>query len=121
MAAKKKQPLIPPDLERCQAEKPNGHSFMTLGGVPGLERCKNKPTMVITEKVAIDSRGKGSMSLCDGCHAQFVRQMPKGTVDVQDVDTFPAWRSIPCDLCAKPAQYEHPKGGRRCGTCPRPA
>ncbi len=37
------------DLDQCQAEKPNGHSFMTLGGRPGLVRCTNKPSVIITE------------------------------------------------------------------------
>lgn len=123
MAAKKKtsmKPLIPPDLEQCQAEKPNGYSFMTLGGLANrLERCKNKPTMVITEKVAADHRGKGSMSLCDGCHAQFIKQMPKGAATVQDIPAS-KWATMDCDLCDRPAVFSHPDGGFRCEKCPRP-
>ncbi len=33
------------------------------------------------------------------------------------------WKRIDhvrCDLCPKVAQWEHPKGGKRCATCPRP-
>jgi len=46
-----KQPDVEPvDLKQCQAEVPNGNTFMTLGGRPGRERCKNKPTVVVTEK-----------------------------------------------------------------------
>lgn len=25
-----------------------------------------------------------------------------------------------CDLCSRPATWAHPKGGLRCGRCPRP-
>ena len=41
--------LTPPDLGQCQAIKPNGHTFMTLGGRPGMERCKSKPVWLATE------------------------------------------------------------------------
>ncbi len=68
--------LEPPDLKRCQAEKPNGYSFMTLGGLPGLERCKNKPVFTVTE---VSSEGTvdglcGSMSLCADCSLKFRKQ-----------------------------------------------
>ncbi len=73
--AVKLKPLIPPDLKRCQAEKPNGHSFMTLGGVPGHERCKDKPTVVVTEVQPADDGRHGSMSLCHPCWAQALKQL----------------------------------------------
>lgn len=69
------KPLIPPDYSQCQAEKPNGHSFMTLGGVPGLERCKNKPQWVIHETVPDKNGQCGSMSLCDACLEVFRKQV----------------------------------------------
>jgi hypothetical protein len=62
--APKKKALIPPDLERCQAEKPNGHTFMTLGGSPGRERCKDKPTVIVKEKKPGKDGQCGSMTLC---------------------------------------------------------
>lgn len=75
-------PLIPPDTSRCQAEKPTGDSFMTLGGRPGRrERCNAKPTMLATEKVAGEDGLKGSMTLCDECFAVMQKQCP-------DVATF---------------------------------
>jgi len=64
--------LIPPDLKQCQAEKPNGNSFMTLGGVPGLVRCKEKPTVVAYENNPAEDGLKGSMSLCDSCAKKLV-------------------------------------------------
>ncbi len=74
-AKKDLKPLIPPDLERCQAEVPNGHSFMTLGGRPGRVRCSSKPTVIITEvQPGADGRC-GSMSLCHPCWAQAIKQL----------------------------------------------
>ena len=65
--AKKLLPLIPPDKKQCQAEVPNGNTFMSLGGVPGRVRCGNKPSWISTEaKPGPDGRC-GSMSLCDNC------------------------------------------------------
>lgn len=46
----------------------------------------------------------------------------------EDISNNPSgeWREIVrhplrCDLCSKVAVYAHPKGGLRCGSCPRPA
>ena len=63
----KKFELIPPDEERCQAEKPNGYTFMTLGGVPGVVRCENRPTVIVRERLAGKDGRCGSMSLCHDC------------------------------------------------------
>lgn len=72
----KKVKLIPPDKKQCQAEKPNGNSFMTLGGVPGLIRCTNAPTVIAYELVANPDTGqKGSMSLCEDCLKKFLEQV----------------------------------------------
>ena len=70
--------LTPPDRARCQAEKPNGNSFMTLGGRPGMVRCSNAPTVVATETAPGEDGRRGSMSLCADCRAVFERQMPAG-------------------------------------------
>lgn len=74
--------LTPPDLKQCQAEKPNGHSFMTLGGVPKLERCKNKPKYLAKEKKPGADGQIGSMTLCESCKKQMDKQMP-GCVDYE--------------------------------------
>lgn len=66
--------LEPPDLTRCQALRPNGCTFMTLGGRPGLERCTNEPTVILAETSPGDDGLMGSMSLCDSCLAVFRRQ-----------------------------------------------
>lgn len=68
-------PLIPPDLTRCQAEKPNGHTFMTLGGVPGRVRCDAAPVTVATEVAPGKDGRRGSMSLCAGCWAAMIKQL----------------------------------------------
>jgi hypothetical protein len=71
------KPLEPVDLKRCQAEKPSGNTFMTLGGRVGdMVRCDNKPRVVATESKPGEDGRVGSMSLCDGCHAVFRKQMP---------------------------------------------
>ena len=77
--------LTPPDLEQCQAEKPNGNTFMTVGGMPGLERCTNKPLFIATEKKPGEDGQKGSMSLCADCLVVFLRQVPNGYADVQTI------------------------------------
>ena len=82
---KKVKPLISPDLECCQAEKPNGHTFMTLGGTPRRERCKDKPTVVVTEvKLGQDGR-RGSMSLCHPCWAQMLKQLGGWTISAEPI------------------------------------
>lgn len=53
----------PPDLARCQTNRPctwpHMPSFMTLGPV-SYERCVNAPTWLASD-------GVGQMSLCDEC------------------------------------------------------
>ena len=67
--------LTPPDLIRCQAEKPNGNSFMTLGGKPGWERCTAVSVWVATEIVPGKDGKKGSMSLCEECRQVMLKQL----------------------------------------------
>jgi len=74
--------LIPPDTERCQAEKPNGVTFMTLGGRQELVRCSSKPTVIITEDVPGEDGQMGSMSLCPECLLVFREQCPQMSVTV---------------------------------------
>jgi hypothetical protein len=71
-----KPELEPPDLKQCQAEKPNGYNFMTLGGRPGRVRCTSKPTVIATEVKPGADGLTGSMSLCDDCRAVMEKQMP---------------------------------------------
>ncbi len=60
--------LTPPDLLRCQAEKPNGTNFMTMGGnIGGRVRCKALPVIIIQERVPGPDGHIGSMSLCASC------------------------------------------------------
>jgi hypothetical protein len=82
---KELKPLTPPDLKRCQAEVPNGHSFMTLGGKPGRERCADEPTVVVTE-VAPGADGRhGSMSLCDRCYTVAQEQLGLGYLTAEPI------------------------------------
>lgn len=87
MKAKKKDlpPLTPPDLKRCQAEKPNGHSFMTLGGVPGRVRCEDKPTVIVTEVVPGPDGRRGSMSLCHHCWAVALKQLGADSITAEPI------------------------------------
>ena len=71
--AKKKQlePLTPPDFKRCQTLKPNGHSFITFGGVPGHVRCTNKPKYLAKEnKAGAGGRGRGPAVRYAWCRGQ---------------------------------------------------
>lgn len=71
--------LVPPDRDRCQAEKPTGGPFM-IGGEIGnplkgyLARCRNTPTVIATEAEPGSDGKRGSMSLCDGCRKVLVEQ-----------------------------------------------
>ncbi len=117
--------LTPPDLERCQVEKPNGHSFMTLGGRPGLERCIETPTFILSDTEPQEDGQMGSMSVCNSCFDQFRTQCPGSSVKAERITaTFPpGWRRFKettCDLCDRPAVFNHTQGGLRCERCPRP-
>lgn len=80
--------LTPPDHKQCQAEKPNGHSFMTLGGVPGMVRCTNKPTKLLTENTPGEDGQTGSMTLCDHCFSVFQKKMPADYATATDLEKF---------------------------------
>lgn len=73
--APKKKVLVPPDLEQCQAEKPNGVTFMTFGGHKEMIRCKDKPTVIVRELKPGKDGQLGSMSLCTHCLIQFMQQI----------------------------------------------
>ena len=74
--------LIPPDRARCQAEIPNGASFMTLGGRPELVRCTSAPTVIVREKLPGKDGQRGSMSLCGVCLVVFKQQLGEDFADV---------------------------------------
>lgn len=77
--------LTPPDRERCQADVPNGYSFMTLGGRPGRVRC-SCPTNVIVREVAPGKDGLiGSMGLCYACLDVLGKQMPGHATVIETV------------------------------------
>lgn len=71
--------LTPPDKERCQADVPGNGPF-TLGGKIGNPkngyrvRCENKPSVIVSERVPGPDGLRGSMSLCQGCHAELLKQ-----------------------------------------------
>jgi hypothetical protein len=71
-----KETIEPVDFEQCQAEKRAPHTFMSFGPDPGLRRCKNKPSVVATEKEPDCDGLIGSMSLCPECFEQIQKQMP---------------------------------------------
>jgi hypothetical protein len=76
MARKKDAPKIAPlDVDRCQAEKPNGASFMTFGGVPRLERCNSVPSYVLVETKEDEDGLRGAMTVCSECFEVFKKQV----------------------------------------------
>ena len=68
--------ITPIDYNACQAEKPNGASFMTMGGVPKQIRCTNKPNVIATETEKGEDGIQGSMSLCNECLEVAKKQLP---------------------------------------------
>jgi len=78
---------IPVDLDRCQAEKPNGQSFMTLGGGHKMVRCSNKPTKIATENKLGSDGCIGSMSLCDECSDVLKSQLGEDFCSFNDIES----------------------------------
>lgn len=66
--------MIPADTKQCQAEIPNGESFMTLGGRYKLVRCKNVPSVTVFETIPGIDGLMGSMCLCAPCLTQLFKQ-----------------------------------------------
>jgi hypothetical protein len=85
---KKPKPLTPPDLERCQAESSNGHSFMTIGGRPEMVRCYHGASYVAIENKPGKDGQKGSMSLCDACRVAFLRFFGPSYATVMTVQEY---------------------------------
>lgn len=81
-----KPKLVPVDKKQCQAEKPNGYSFMTLGGVPGRARCTNVPSAIITETKPGKDGQLGSMSLCQACWLVAAQQLGPDAFTSRHVD-----------------------------------
>jgi hypothetical protein len=80
-----KAKLAPPDIKQCQAEKPNGYSFMTLGGRPGRERCTTLPAFIVSEKAPGKDMQTGSMSICISCLCVMNEQMKLGDYDLTPI------------------------------------
>lgn len=70
----KERKLIPPDPQRCQAEKMPPYSFMSLGP-PHRVRCTNEPVALVAETVCDDQGLCGSMTLCAECLEVFKKQV----------------------------------------------
>lgn len=77
-------------MGRCQADVPGNGPF-TIGGEIGdprngyRVRCKNKPTVIVTERDYGPDGEKGSMSLCKNCLAAFFFQMGADYADVKKI------------------------------------
>jgi hypothetical protein len=67
--------LIPVNYEQCQAEHSNGVGPFTLGGVPKMVQCTNKPAFIAHENEPGEDGLKGAMSLCLDCAVVFKEQM----------------------------------------------
>lgn len=69
--------IAPADVNRCQAEKPNGATFMSMGGRPELVRCKDVPSVIVVENETDENGERGSMSLCEDCLKVAKQQLPE--------------------------------------------
>jgi hypothetical protein len=67
--------LTPPDFNQCQAEKPNGVTFMTMGGQFKMERCGSIPEYIVHELTPDEDGQCGCMSLCSHCKDVFITQL----------------------------------------------
>lgn len=65
--------LIPPDIDRCQAEVLQG-SFMTFGPRETV-RCSEKPVYIATENKPGKDGLVGSMSLCEACKEKLIQKL----------------------------------------------
>jgi hypothetical protein len=85
--------LEPPDLKRCQSEKPSDGPFM-MGGEIGdprngyLVRCRQEPAVVATENQPGDDGQVGSMSLCNDCKKVFLKQLGKDYATFTKVEDY---------------------------------
>lgn len=77
--------IEPLDVSRCQAEVPNGASFMTLGGVPRLVRCTETPSIILVEREPGADGDHGAMTLCASCYAVFKKQAGTPRVHVYNI------------------------------------
>ena len=67
--------LIPPDIERCQAEHRTA-TFLSLGGdCTKTIRCKRRPTVIAKENKPGAEGRRGSMNLCRACRIILVKQL----------------------------------------------
>lgn len=73
------------DLTRCQAEISNPTMFITWGGRKETIRCHNKPAVIATEKELGPDGYRGSMSLCTSCLVQFMKQVPAGFAEFEEI------------------------------------
>jgi len=84
--AKKNVQLIPPDYERCQAERLGG-SFMTLGPRK-MERCKRPPVFIATEIKPGEDGQCGSMSLCAQCSKMLTKKHGPNFAKLMTLEEF---------------------------------
>ena len=77
--------LEPVDMHQCKVYKQNGESAFTLGGSHKMVRCKNTPSVTITEKVPVEDGQIGSMSVCVECLCVATKQL-----NMADYEVVPA-------------------------------
>ena len=77
--------VIPVDKKQCQAEKPNGESFMTLGGGHKMVRCDSAPTVIVRENKSGYDGLRGEMTLCDHCHNVMIEQLGEEFTTAEEI------------------------------------
>jgi len=70
--------LIPPDLERCQAEWSSYNAFVMGGPTRTSGRCEAKPEFVAAEKDVGSDGKRGSMTVCADCRKILEKQVADG-------------------------------------------
>jgi hypothetical protein len=70
--------LIPPDPKQCQCEVTPAYSIqeaLQIGNPRrGPARCTNPTSVIATERFPGGDGRRGAMSLCESCHAVFVKK-----------------------------------------------
>jgi hypothetical protein len=66
--------LTPPDLAQCQCDITEYHPFVMGGPVRQTHRCTNVAQWLATETEPGPDGLKGSMSVCDRCAQELIKQ-----------------------------------------------
>lgn len=77
--------LEPADRTACQCDRPRGGAFK-FGDPPRVERCGDKPCVIVHEKNAGPEGKCGSMSLCAHCFGIFQERFDVNNYRIEPIN-----------------------------------